>query len=81
MQAGDCIWMAPFVIQWYAALGKTRSRYIINKVCADDSEMPACVCVRACRHTFLVFPEWRVTAPGCCLAPGVQDTNRDPMQR
>lgn len=29
--AGDAIWMAPFVVQWYGALGKTRSRYIINK--------------------------------------------------
>ena len=24
--AGDAIWMAPFVVQWYGALGKTRSR-------------------------------------------------------
>ena len=31
VQAGDAIWMAPFVVQWYAALGTTRSRYIINK--------------------------------------------------
>ena len=29
--AGDAVWMAPFVVQWYGALGKTRSRYIINK--------------------------------------------------
>lgn len=29
--AGDAIWMAPFVVQWYGALGNTRSRYIINK--------------------------------------------------
>ncbi|CAF2150624.1 unnamed protein product [Brassica napus] len=27
VQAGDVIWMAPFVLQWYAALGKTRSRF------------------------------------------------------
>ncbi len=26
--AGDAIWMAPFVVQWYGALGKTRSRCV-----------------------------------------------------
>ncbi|XP_043718298.1 (S)-ureidoglycine aminohydrolase isoform X1 [Telopea speciosissima] len=31
IQTGDVIWMAPFVPQWYAALGKTRSRYLIYK--------------------------------------------------
>ncbi|XP_047326393.1 (S)-ureidoglycine aminohydrolase [Impatiens glandulifera] len=31
VQAGDSIWMAPFVPQWYAALGKTRSRYLLYK--------------------------------------------------
>lgn len=31
VQAGDVIWMAPFVPQWYAALGSTRSRYILYK--------------------------------------------------
>ncbi|XP_048623026.1 (S)-ureidoglycine aminohydrolase-like isoform X1 [Brassica napus] len=31
VQAGDVIWMAPFVLQWYAALGKTRSRYLLYK--------------------------------------------------
>ncbi|CAN4078086.1 unnamed protein product [Withania somnifera] len=31
IQAGNAIWMAPFVPQWYAALGKTRSRYLIYK--------------------------------------------------
>jgi len=31
VQAGDAIWMAPFVIQWYAALGNTATRYIIYK--------------------------------------------------
>ncbi|BBN03284.1 (S)-ureidoglycine aminohydrolase [Marchantia polymorpha subsp. ruderalis] len=31
VQAGDVIWMAPYVPQWYAALGRTRSRYIIYK--------------------------------------------------
>ena len=31
VQAGDVIWMAPYVTQWYAALGKERSRYIIYK--------------------------------------------------
>ena len=29
--AGDVIWMSPFVPQWYAALGETRTRYIIYK--------------------------------------------------
>lgn len=40
VQAGDCIWMAPFVVQWYAALGKTRSRYIINKDTNRDPLQP-----------------------------------------
>ncbi|KAI4303285.1 hypothetical protein MLD38_038934 [Melastoma candidum] len=31
VQAGDVIWMAPFVPQWYAALGKTVTRYLIYK--------------------------------------------------
>jgi glyoxylate utilization-related uncharacterized protein len=31
VQAGDVIWMSPFVTQWYAALGTQRSRYIILK--------------------------------------------------
>lgn len=31
VQAGDAIWMAPFVPQWYAALGKDRSRYFLYK--------------------------------------------------
>ncbi|KAF5178280.1 (S)-ureidoglycine aminohydrolase [Thalictrum thalictroides] len=31
VQAGDAIWMAPFVPQWYAALGKNRSRYLLYK--------------------------------------------------
>ncbi|KAM0934222.1 putative (S)-ureidoglycine aminohydrolase [Dioscorea sansibarensis] len=31
IQAGDAIWMAPFVPQWYAALGKTPSRYLLYK--------------------------------------------------
>ncbi|KAL4344085.1 hypothetical protein AHAS_Ahas11G0143100 [Arachis hypogaea] len=31
VQAGDVIWMAPFVPQWYGALGKTRSRYLLYK--------------------------------------------------
>lgn len=29
--AGDCIWMGPFVPQWYVAAGKTNSRYIYYK--------------------------------------------------
>mmetsp|Transcript_27772 Transcript_27772/g.94783 ORF Transcript_27772/g.94783 Transcript_27772/m.94783 type:complete len:80 (+) Transcript_27772:803-1042(+) len=31
VQSGDAIWMAPFVTQWYGALGKERSRYILYK--------------------------------------------------
>ncbi|GLJ26617.1 hypothetical protein SUGI_0517150 [Cryptomeria japonica] len=31
VQAGDAVWMAPFVPQWYAALGKTRTRYLLYK--------------------------------------------------
>ncbi|KAL6985885.1 (S)-ureidoglycine aminohydrolase [Sarracenia purpurea var. burkii] len=31
VQAGDAIWMAPFVPQWYAAVGKTRTRYLLYK--------------------------------------------------
>lgn len=31
VQAGDAIWMAPFVPQWYAALGTQESRYILYK--------------------------------------------------
>ncbi|XP_068650757.1 (S)-ureidoglycine aminohydrolase [Aristolochia californica] len=31
VQAGDAIWMAPFVPQWYAALGKNPSRYLLYK--------------------------------------------------
>lgn len=31
VQAGDAIWMAPFVLQWYGALGKTRTRYLLYK--------------------------------------------------
>ena len=31
MQAGDAIWMAPFVPQWYGALGAGSSRYILYK--------------------------------------------------
>ncbi|GJN13257.1 hypothetical protein PR202_ga31609 [Eleusine coracana subsp. coracana] len=31
VQAGDTIWMAPFVPQWYAALGKTNTRYLLYK--------------------------------------------------
>ncbi|CAJ1943222.1 unnamed protein product [Sphenostylis stenocarpa] len=31
VQAGDVIWMAPFTPQWYGALGKTRTRYLIYK--------------------------------------------------
>lgn len=31
VQAGDAIWMAPYVPQWYGALGKTPTRYAIYK--------------------------------------------------
>lgn len=31
VQAGDAIWMAPYVPQWYCALGKTPTRYAIYK--------------------------------------------------
>ncbi|KAL4458393.1 hypothetical protein ABPG75_013258 [Micractinium tetrahymenae] len=31
VQAGDAIWMAPYVPQWYAALGTQESRYILYK--------------------------------------------------
>ncbi|KAI3501544.1 hypothetical protein L1887_29415 [Cichorium endivia] len=31
VQAGDAIWMAPFVPQWYAALGKIPTRYLLYK--------------------------------------------------
>lgn len=29
--AGDAIWMAPYTLQWYGALGTGRSRYVIYK--------------------------------------------------
>ena len=31
VQAGDSIWMGPYLLQWYAATGKTNSRYIYYK--------------------------------------------------
>eukprot|EP00879_Flechtneria_rotunda_P024199 GHRR01025647.1.p2 GENE.GHRR01025647.1~~GHRR01025647.1.p2 ORF type:complete len:211 (+),score=53.50 GHRR01025647.1:531-1163(+) len=31
VQAGDAIWMPPFVLQWYAALGIEKSRYLLYK--------------------------------------------------
>ena len=31
VQSGDAIWMAPYVVQWYAALGSHPSRYILYK--------------------------------------------------
>ena len=31
VQAGDSIWMGPYLLQWYAAIGKTNSRYIYYK--------------------------------------------------
>jgi len=38
VQAGDAIWMGPYVTQWYAATGKTPSRYIYYK---DMNRAPA----------------------------------------
>ena len=35
VQSGDVIWMAPFVPQWYGALGGSQSRYIIYKDTLD----------------------------------------------
>ena len=40
VQAGDVIWMAPYVTQWYAALGYNRSRYIILKDTNRDPIQP-----------------------------------------
>ena len=31
VQQGDAIWMGPYLLQWYAATGKTNSRYIYYK--------------------------------------------------
>lgn len=31
VQAGDAIWMGPYLLQWYVAAGKTPSRYIYFK--------------------------------------------------
>lgn len=31
VSAGDCIWMGPFVPQWYVAAGKEHSRYLYYK--------------------------------------------------
>eukprot|EP00249_Psilotum_nudum_P020845 c27870_g2_i1 orf=332-1240(+) len=31
VQAGDAIWMGPFVPQWFGALGQTTSRYLLYK--------------------------------------------------
>lgn len=31
VQAGDAIYMAPFVPQWYGALGRSPTRYVIYK--------------------------------------------------
>jgi (S)-ureidoglycine aminohydrolase len=33
--------MAPYVVQWYGALGKERSRYIINKDTSRDPLLAA----------------------------------------
>ena len=41
VRAGDAIWMAPYVVQWYGALGKERSRYIINKDTSRDPLLAA----------------------------------------
>ncbi|GAX83252.1 hypothetical protein CEUSTIGMA_g10678.t1 [Chlamydomonas eustigma] len=39
VQSGDVVWMAPFVPQWYAALGTTPTRYIIYKDTTVDPLM------------------------------------------
>jgi (S)-ureidoglycine aminohydrolase len=31
VKSGDFIWMAPFCLQWYAALGETGTRYFLYK--------------------------------------------------
>jgi (S)-ureidoglycine aminohydrolase len=31
VQQGDVIYMGPWVTQWYGALGKNRTRYLISK--------------------------------------------------
>lgn len=36
VQAGDAIWMPPFVLQWYAALGSENTRYLLYKDTAMD---------------------------------------------
>ena len=35
--AGDCIWMAPFCPQWFAATGKTPARYLYYKDVGRDA--------------------------------------------
>ena len=40
VQAGDAIWMAPYVIQWYGALGTATSRYILYKDTTEDPLVP-----------------------------------------
>ena len=37
VQAGDAIWMAPYVVHWYAGLGTQRSRYILYKDTTMDA--------------------------------------------
>ena len=39
VQQGDAIWMAPYLLQWYVAAGKTPTRYIYFKVM---NRAPAC---------------------------------------
>lgn len=31
VQSGDAIWMAPYVVQWFAALGTQNARYLLYK--------------------------------------------------
>ena len=40
VSAGDAIWMAPFVPQWFGALGSGRARYIIFKDTGADPLLP-----------------------------------------
>jgi len=43
--AGDAIYMAPFVPQWFGALGKGISRYIIYKDANRNPLFPSATCV------------------------------------
>jgi (S)-ureidoglycine aminohydrolase len=36
VKKGDAIWMAPYVPQWFAALGNEPARYILYKDTTED---------------------------------------------